>query len=89
MYLTSYNILVLCDNDAGPTNSLFNSKEEIDHKTKYHPAGYSSGYSASKKFVSRIFGWNILLLMQKKITNYGQNDPIQHNSIPRASKISN
>ena len=36
--------------------------------TKYHPAGYSSGYSASRKF-----GWNILLPIQKKITHYGQN----------------
>ena len=42
--------------------------------TKYHPAGYSSGYSASRKLASRIFGWNILLLIQKKITHYGQTD---------------
>ena len=39
--------------------------------TKYHPAGYSSRYSVS---ASRTFGWNILLLIQKKITHYGQND---------------
>ena len=25
---------------------------------KYHPAGYSSEYSAGRKFASRIFGWN-------------------------------
>ena len=43
-------------------------------KTKYYPARYSSGYSASRKFASRIFGWNILLPIQKKITHYGQND---------------
>ena len=42
--------------------------------TKYHPAGYSSGYSDSRKFARRIFGWNILLLIQKRITHYGQND---------------
>ena len=42
--------------------------------TKYHPAGYSSGYSTSRKFASRIFGWNILLLIQKKITHSDQND---------------
>ena len=46
----------------------------LELSTKYHPAGYSSGYSASRKFASRIFGWNILLLIQKKITHYGQND---------------
>ena len=26
--------------------------------TKYHPAGYSSEYSAGRKFASRIFDWN-------------------------------
>ena len=49
------------------------SSTYLNSTFKYHSAGYSSGYSASRKFASRIFGWNILLLIQKKKVHYGQN----------------
>ena len=53
---------------------LFQMQKLHENFTKYHPAGYSSRYLASRKFASQIFGWNILLPIHKKITNYGQND---------------
>ena len=43
-------------------------------RTKYHPAGYSSEYSAGRKFPSRIFGWTILLPMIQKVRNYGKKE---------------
>ena len=40
---------------------------------KYHPAGYSSEYSAGRKFASRIFSWNNTFIIKQK-NPYGQNE---------------
>ena len=57
----------ICDHEVKIGFLFWNSLNPL---TKYHSAGYSSEYSAGRKFASQIFGWNNTLTYKAETGHY-------------------